>query len=153
MSDRTTHVTVGVGVGALAAYCASHDQLDSQRSLEVLGGCLGGYWGARLPDVIDPATHPDHRHIGHGALTAAGVGLVCWRNLPVQQQALRARADSLRFKAAFARDGFSKLLWQLGECALRVSAGALPALMAGYASHLALDSTTPMGIPIIKRGF
>jgi hypothetical protein len=70
------------------------------------------------------------------------------KQLPAWQRALRAEADchaARRRNAASDADAFRAFV---GEAVCRLLAGALPGLVAGYASHLALDLTTPRRLPL-----
>jgi inner membrane protein len=84
---------------------------------------IGGYCGATLPDVIEPATSPNHRQFFHSLLFAAALGYGLYRLYDFEPETL------------------------LGET-LRTLA-----LIAGsaYLVHLALDATTPRSLPWVGR--
>lgn len=115
--------------------------------MEVLGGAWGGVKGARAPDLLEPATCPQHRYFAHSwtvFLAVIGTSVDAARALcrkMGEQCDLRAQAQTL---APLDRSfhALSALFWWF-------CAGALTGFKAGYASHLALDGCTPMGLPLI----
>jgi hypothetical protein len=90
-----------------------------------------------------------NRSLGHGVLpSVAGAGFLV-KQVPAWQRALRGEADrraALRANGATGPDAVAAFL---GEVACRLLAGALPGLIAGYVSHLALDLGTPRRLPLI----
>jgi hypothetical protein len=78
---------------------------------------------------------------------AAGRFLV--KRLPACQLALRAEADRHAARWQNGASGPEAVGAFLGEVLCRLSAGALPGLIAGYVSHLALDLGTPRRLPLI----
>jgi len=74
MPNRDVHVKVGVG-SAIFTTVATAILLDEKLTFEemlmrVLGASIGGYLGARIPDIIDPSSKgPNHRSIGHGVVS------------------------------------------------------------------------------------
>ncbi len=146
-----THKTVGVVAGAAVAVARSGGQKTWKRAVEVVGGGLGGYVGASLPDILEPAVSPHHRNVGHsvsaGAIVLAGASKLAgdW------ERSCRSKADEL-----FARsddESFSdleRLLCGIGGILLLLLAGLLSGFAAGYISHLALDATTPKSLPLLS---
>lgn len=148
MSDGRFHRKVGTAVGAgAAAYCA-REQSTGHALIEIVGGAIGGNLGARMPDVIDPPTSPRHRSIGHGVVPVGAAGSAALSSLANMQAELRAEAD--RHAELFrATTSAAEQLWHfLLELLCRLGAGALPGFVAGYASHVALDFSTPAGLPL-----
>lgn len=102
-----------------------------------------------LPDIIEPAIHPGHRSVAHGAAPAVALGVLASRHLDSWQASLRARADR---QAALAMQSQSTLpqLWHaVLEFFFRLLAGAVAGALGGYGSHLALDAFTPRSLPLI----
>jgi biotin transporter BioY len=120
---------------------------------ETIGGGAGGWLGAALPDWIDPATSPNHRHVGHGVANAIGAVWLSAETILWIQRRLRERADRLKFERAYVQNDLIKFLYWLEEIALRFLAGFFHGLNAGYLSHLFLDALTARGIPIFARGY
>jgi len=135
MSSRDTHdlagAIVGAAVGGLAAKHAGSDNHEILAA--VAGGALGGIFGSRLPDTIEPATHPRHRSTAHSMMVAGG-------GLLVAHEAVPSFLDGWRSGRTFLTPGERVL-----GAFMRGAAIGAP---AGYASHLALDATTPAGLPI-----
>jgi hypothetical protein len=106
-------VTVGAAVGAslnlVWQLCRMFDSPDRPRGfLETLGridllelaacGAIGAACGA-LPDILEPATDPNHRQLFHslacgGVLTYGAFGRHTEKLLPNQRHALRVAAIS-----------------------------------------------------------
>jgi membrane-bound metal-dependent hydrolase YbcI (DUF457 family) len=79
---------------------------------------LGGLAGSALPDILEPAIHPNHRGIAHSAVVGSGIfikAIKSWTTNSSQPQG----AESV----------------------------ILTALAVGYLSHLFLDGKTPKGLP------
>src|SRR5262245_21689746 len=94
MSSRKTHVAVGtIAGGGMAAYRA-RDQDVETALLETFAGILGGRHGARVHDLLEPATTPLHRGFFHSLAFNGGAVVVA-------KSAFDAKHDEWR---AFARD-------------------------------------------------
>ena len=77
MPNTKTHFLVGAAIGAVA-YCIIKKSQDQPIELPGLFGMglVGGVAGL-LPDIIEPATSPNHRELAHSfaALIAVGAGI------------------------------------------------------------------------------
>lgn len=149
MPNRGTHTLIGAIGGALASYIAEPQLRGSDRFWNVVGGALGGAIGGRLPDMLEPATNPNHRQFAHGVLPAIGV-TVATKNMR------RKARDKARSWANQAHTPSASRALRVGESGppreLRfVALGALRGLETGYASHLAADALTPKGLPLVGR--
>ena len=147
MPNGATHARVGAASGvAVAAYRARTAPMD-QLIAEAVGGLIGGWVGGVLPDLLEPATSPNHRKLAHSA--AAG-GALTFARIAEWQATCRAAADAAAIRALShplgsrdrERAQWDVLLW-------RLLAGVLVGLVAGYASHLVLDAGTPKGLPLL----
>jgi membrane-bound metal-dependent hydrolase YbcI (DUF457 family) len=147
MPNFDTHAQAGVAVGAVAAAYRARSAPPDQMLAEILGGVLGGYLGGVLPDVLEPARDPNHRKLAHSVVAGGGLTLA---RVAEWQAACRAAGDVaaarvLQYPAGDSqrtRAQWDVLFW-------RLLAGALVGLVAGYASHLALDACTPRGLPLL----
>jgi len=117
---------------------------------ELLGAGLSGVAGAFLPDIIEPATSPNHRSFFH-SLTFMGVaGPLVWsRAWHIRDEQVRI-AEEWELRANAIGEGPEKISCELRAILHRFLAGALPGLILGYASHLAADAATPRGLPFLK---
>lgn len=149
MPNRFVHCVTGVTAGSLAAAYKAHGQKRHHTMIEIAGGAAAGYLGARLPDIIDPPTSPNHRGIGHGALTATGAGVGIASIIDECQAWLRAGADEMRCKAESEENPALKASYQIAEYLLRALAGAIAGFVLGYGSHLFLDGFSPSGLPLL----
>lgn len=136
--NRTAHVNAGVACGAVTSIALACDDDRADVFLEMLGGAIGGWLGGRLPDLLEPATNPDHRAIFHSLTVGGGGNALAFSKLPQLQADLRERAR----QCTAAGDDW-------GALGLNILAGLIAGLAAGYVSHLVLDSTTPKSLPIL----
>ena len=148
MPSRQTHVKVGVLGGCGFAAYRSREQDLPKMLLETIGGGVGGYFGSRLPDMIEPAMCPGHRQFAHSVAAGSGVAYSLYRLLEEWEKGCRSRAQYYGDKRneEFA-SWFQKLSYAILEIFFRIVAGGLGGLGAGYISHLALDGRTPKGLP------
>ncbi len=140
MSSRAEHHRAGIVAGALVGLVATIvkglDREPMDLVIGALGGGLGGVFGARIPDLLEPPTSPDHRGVVHGVAFNAAV---------LAKLAPSAAAAS-RDLVAGAEDPFDRKL--------RLLVGsALVGTTAGHLSHIALDATTPRGLPLLTKKF
>lgn len=150
-----THRTVGTAGGALIAFLRTNpaDEL-WKRIVETFGGALGGNLGARVPDWLEPALHPNHRSTIHSIGVGTKVLMTAAGTMTAWEQSCRDRAYYFAaLRNAPETVGIDWLKCLVGEFFWRLAAGLASALSFGYGSHLALDATTPMGIPLLTRGF
>lgn len=149
MPNRETHARVGVALGGIDAALRVISAPTCYVMAETLGGLLGGYIGGVLPDLIEPATTPNHRQVAHslavcGALSLARVAewqAIC--RAAAGREARRAMHLPLGSDERTEADT-AAFVW-------RFIAGALVGFVAGYASHLLLDAGTASGLPIVVR--
>jgi hypothetical protein len=140
MPRRQVHQLIGGITGAAAAAKSLPEGHRDRDVLEVVGALLFGIIGGSVPDTAEPATSPNHRGIAHAAAPcAAGLAVLYPRSREWQAE-MRSRADAERLK-----QGHTTLI----EVLLRVVAGAPAGFLAGYASHLALDTFTPKSIALL----
>jgi hypothetical protein len=161
MPDAKTHKLVGAGTGAIYAGYRAKDQSNPNWWVEVAGGAVGGYVGGLLPDILEPATSPQHRDLAHSWV--AGGGIVGLHSaIEAWEAACRENAEKCRALPMAAQvttfvhapiDPISQLLFSLFEFLWRFSAGFANGLTVGYVSHLALDAATPSSLPWLTNGF
>jgi hypothetical protein len=149
MPNRRVHVRAGgVAGGGYAAYHA-WGLSPAQVLAETVGGVLGGVAGGVLPDAIDVPTCPRHRAAAHSMGVTGPVGYFLNEQLPDWQASLRNRGQHY----AQLRAASPALLPQIGYSILEflcyLLSGVFAGLLAGYASHLALDSLTPSSLPVL----
>lgn len=148
MSNGKVHRVAGLAAGASYATIRASAQPAGPRVIETAGGALGGLFGAKLPDLIDPPTHPGHRSVGHGLIPVGLTGYAVYRRLEGWQDHLRRTADWHSNMLAYVSDPWERFKHWLMAHLCRLAAGALAGFIAGYASHLALDAFTPSGLPL-----
>lgn len=147
MPNRNAHL-IGGGVAGLAAGMYSTRNLSAdQRQIEIVCAIIGGLIGGAAPDLLEPATSPNHRAAFHSLVMGAGVGAAAmaeWHARCRERAAeCDARATSLPPESPDCRREHSAAFWW------RVLAGLLVGFLAGYGSHLAMDFTTARALPLI----
>jgi len=153
MPNRNVHRPAGTVCGAGYAYYRARNFPLEHALAEAMGGAAGGWLGGALPDWIDPATSPNHRHVGHGAANVVGAVWFSADALLNLQQHLRQRANALQSNRRLLNDDLQRFLSAVAEFLLRFLAGLLNGISAGYISHLLLDALTARGIPVFARGY
>lgn len=142
MPGKNAHILCGaaVGIATFFALGGTSDEKPASHGLTtalagVAGDCLPDFLeelspatiplsaiiGSRLPDLIEPATSPNHRQFFHSWLvfgaTAAAIKALCdWKPLTPKEQHIRR---------------------------------LLISLLAGYSSHLFLDALTTKSLPFV----
>jgi len=102
-----------------------------------------------LPDVIEPAIHPDHCSVAHGAAPAVTMGVLAARHINSWQASLRAHADRQAALATPSQSTLARLWHAFLELLFKLLTGAVAGALGGYGSHLALDAFTPRSLPLI----
>lgn len=75
MSSRAEHLAAGAFVGFLTELLHADRHKRPVNTRNVVLSALGGAFGSRLPDVIEPPIHPHHRDTAHSVVAGAGVAL------------------------------------------------------------------------------
>lgn len=150
MANGRTHQRVGLATGGVAAFLHAAGDDRANVVVETLAGVLGGWHGAMLPDILEPATSPNHRKIAHSVLTAVG-GVLGAATHGHKIADLRAVAANLAAEANSVRatNAIRAVLLDLAALIVQAAVGYLVGLAAGYASHLLLDAATPRGLPFV----
>jgi hypothetical protein len=147
--NAATHIATGRLV-ALAITALDRTELPTDvRLAELLGGQLVASFASCLPDILEPAVHAHHRSICHSVSTGAAVIAVLSEAEKVAAQ-YRAAGLAARQRAALLppyhpdrqTEAFRSFAWH-------VLAGALRAAGPCYLAHLAADSLTKRGIPLL----
>ena len=149
MPNRDVHLRVGAVSGV--AYAAYHawGQPGPYIWAEAAGGLVGGIGGGLLPDWIDTPCSPRHRAEAHSMSITGTVGYYMNEQLPQWQANLRAEAQRYAQLRAASTSVLPQIEYGALELIFRFLSGLLAGLLAGYASHLALDSLTPSSLPIL----
>jgi membrane-bound metal-dependent hydrolase YbcI (DUF457 family) len=151
MPNRAPHVAAGVvgGMAAGVATCASVP--DAQRTLYVAVAAGFGMIGGALPDVLEPATSPNHRSVCHSLILLALLAVSV--NAKYHERCLERAASCDSRARRFTSVAIERLAEERAAIGWRLLAAALIGATAGYASHLILDSSTAKGLPLVASGF
>lgn len=149
MSSGRVHKTVGVISGVGAVYLHNHSSQSQHYLTDYVGGIIGGYIGAKLADIIDPPTSPNHRSIGHGVIQNSMITKFVFENISEFRNHCFQQAQIFHEQADQCRDELLKFWFKIRAEAYKFVAGLALGLITGHVSHLALDSTTPKSLPLI----
>jgi hypothetical protein len=151
MPNRKEHAVAGLIAGAVIGTIASMPLPPDKRLSEALLVSIGAILGGVAPDVIEPATSPQHRSTFHSVVVGgAGVAALAAQfrsrciesanecDLQASDPTLTPQIRANAFRRAAAWRGVSALV--LG-------------FALGYASHLILDGGTSDGLCILTRRF
>jgi membrane-bound metal-dependent hydrolase YbcI (DUF457 family) len=147
MPNRSTHEMAGAISGAAFALLRVGDASTSQALAEVLGGAFGGWIGGVLPDVLEPASTPNHRELAHSVVVGGALTLVRLAEWEATCRTEAKGCDARALMFALGNDARQRAEW--GALGWRFVAGLLAGLVAGYASHLILDAGTAKGLPLL----
>lgn len=120
MNGAAHQLTAGAAVGLFLAH---GEQKNGQTTAAPLVGGLAASILTKLPDLLEPATSPNHRQFFH-SIVFAGLLVAGYIKL-----------DEWEFK-----DSTQELWKKLGKLAI-----------AAYLIHLALDSTTRKSLPFFGK--
>jgi membrane-bound metal-dependent hydrolase YbcI (DUF457 family) len=149
MPNRDVHLSAGAAAGTTYATYLAWDQPGPHVVAEAIGGVVGGIVGGLLPDWIDTPDSPHHRGEAHSLSITGAVGYFVSDQLPEWQSSLRNKAEHYARMHAASTAGLPQVGYAILEFLFRFLAGALAGFLAGYGSHLALDSLTPSSLPIL----
>ena len=121
MSNGATHrLAAAVAVGTALARAEYNSNQKTMRP--VMGAVLAGGM-TNLPDLIEPAVHPNHRQFFH---SVAFAGILGWGTYKV-----------FEWEPEHPVDKAIRFLLLIGA--------------AGYLIHLALDACSPKSLPLIGK--
>jgi hypothetical protein len=149
MPNRDEHYRIAAMTGPSFTFLKAASQGRQVSATEALGSFVSSAITSRLPDALEPATHPNHRSTFH---SVAFLGVLALLALPKVEAAslehLRL-AEECRKKAASSFWPQQREEWLRQARWHELCAGFWGGLIPGYASHLLADSRTPKGLPFI----
>jgi len=135
MANRPEHVQVGALAGGVVGLLQVlvRGGTFGECLAGGVGGALSGAAGGRLPDIIEPAVHPNHRGPAHSVAFAAASTTALVKVQPTWTDLwARQRPATLAQRLSFA-----------------FLEGAGAGFGPGYLSHLLLDAQTPKSLPLL----
>ena len=147
MPRRRVHVAAGGAIGIAIGVATSRKLPRGHQDTHMAFAGIGGVLGSVAPDVLEPATSPNHRAFFHSV--AACVALSAARAADWASKCHRAAAEC-GSRASAATDEAVRRWENIKAFLWRALAGFLIGLVAGYASHLALDATTSRSLPLFS---
>lgn len=149
MPNHNEHLIWGAVAGAGYCLLSSSVRRREISLAELLGGALSGAIASKLPDVIEPATHPNHRSTFHSASFLVTTGIVALPWAEQERQRQYQLADYARTQENVSANEIEQGYWLRKALWHEFVAGLFAGLVVGYISHLVADSLTPKGIPIL----
>lgn len=121
MANATAH---RLGAAITLAIAAGHGEKNGSRdaSKPIVAAGIGALCGT-LPDLLEPACHPNHRQFFHGLACAGFVGAACYHLYQWEPQT--SGEEIVRF--------------------LMLAVGG------AFLTHLAMDAFSPKGLPLIGK--
>lgn len=149
MPNRKEHQVVGGAAGSMLAGLWAASRNGTAHPSIVVGGLLGGFMGASIPDAIDTPDSPNHRGAGHSLALAGTIGAGCTASLPnLIEDVVRAQ----EIVDSYVEQGLTvPLLFELRLHFALLVLGFFWGVPAGLVSHLVLDGETPDGIRLFNR--
>jgi hypothetical protein len=148
MPNQSEHIAAAIPAGIAFSICKAPQGDGKAILLECIGGALGAIFGAVLPDMIDVPNSPNHRSVAHGVVPAGWLTCVAWKHLDDIQFGLRRQAYQCGIASSGGGPPLRAALYSFAEVILQILAGAAAGLIAGYVSHIILDSQTPCSLPL-----
>lgn len=149
MANRKQHAILGATAGVSGYALYSWIKQEEMSLPELVGFALSGTIGAFLPDILEPATSPNHRSFFHSVSFVGMAGPPMWSSVWRIRDEQIHLAEECEARADATLDEYEKSSWKWQAIWHRFLAGLLPGLVLGYASHLAADSLTPKGLPFM----
>jgi membrane-bound metal-dependent hydrolase YbcI (DUF457 family) len=149
MANHREHLiagaAAGVGICLLAAVAAGRKISIS----ELIGAAVSGMTFSTLPDILEPAIHPNHRSTFHSLGFIGAAAPPAWKWSEEKMREHRGLAETSRTQAAAATSQQERNHWQMMALVHDLAAGFFVGIVPGYVSHLLADSLTPKGLPIL----
>lgn len=149
MANHHEHLLYGAAAGAVAYFMDCNLSGREFSVAEFLGATLSGMGSAKLPDLIEPAVHPNHRSTFHSVTFSATALPVAWQWTRSKREEHLNLADKYTSLAAQAVSEQEKTIWQQKAFWHKFVAGVLLGIVPGYASHLIADALTPKSLPLL----
>jgi len=151
MPNRQEHVYSGIITSMSVAAASTRELPPVQALAETVGLAIGGGLGGRLPDFIEPAHQPNHRHFAHSVTLGAIMALaLAAYGQPVRNALREIGTDVLGWQAEYDQESWE--WWGLGIVGLLifVMSGFVSGVPVGYLSHLGLDQVkSRRGLPLL----
>lgn len=149
MPNKNEHYRVAAMTGPGFTFLKATSQGRQLSASEALGSLVSSAITSRLPDALEPATHPNHRRMFHSVAFLGALTIFVLPKIEAACQEQLRLAEVCKQKAAFSFWQQQREEWLKQARWHELCAGFLSGLVPGYASHLLADSQTPKGLPFI----
>lgn len=121
MSSGSVHQLIAAA--AVGTFCHRAEKDPQQKAGKSLIGAVIAAGSTKLPDVLEPALHPNHRQFFHSVAFAAMLGAAAYK----------------------------VYRWQPEEPVQKAARFVLLVSASAYLIHLLLDAGTPKSLPLLGR--
>lgn len=154
MPNGKAHAIIGATTGAVGSLLFLHEGLNGwEMAVLGAGGATGGYLGAKLPDVFEPAVSPFHRKFAHSIVLNGSVATAEYVGAIKLNHHFNNLVNQIKQNINEAQDQPTKYMWSVLLFFILFCAGFVVGIAAGYLSHIVADSFTPASIPMLGVNF
>ena len=150
--DARKHRVVGVLAGGGIALGTRSAENGLELLIEMLAGMSGGALGAKFPDWAEPAVSSWHRGPVHSVTAASTTAVAATNGIAQLNQTVQQRITGLRLAKQQARTLEEQQQYTLEILFWLALVAFCKGAAVGYLSHVAMDATTPRGIPLLGIG-
>ena len=151
MSRRQEHACGAILASVGVAVASTRELPPLQAFAESIGLVIGGIYGGRLPDRLEPARQPNHRHFAHSAALGTGMTIVLVQCGPSVRDVFRdVGCELIQARGDHEQGSWQWCLLSAFAVGAFVLAGVTMGAPVGYLSHLGLDHVkSKRGIPLL----
>jgi hypothetical protein len=155
MPNRYEHVSAAFAVAALRESTKVQELPPYKAFAESIGALTGSYWGARLPDLIEPPNRPNHWGMAHSI--AAALALIvadgtCGERIHSSFRSIGDEYFNWGTEYASESKPLQATLCELAGILSYMLAGLVVGFPAAYLSHLGLDQLAcKSDLPLVGR--
>jgi membrane-bound metal-dependent hydrolase YbcI (DUF457 family) len=147
--DAKKHRAVGIAAGAGIAITTHRAENTLELIIEALAGAAGGALGAKLPDWAEPAVSSWHRGPIHSLAVTGTTMLTARDGIRQLDHNVQQHIAALRRKQSTAVTPEERQQQMLEILVWLAVVAFCKGVAIGYLSHVAMDATTPRGIPLL----
>lgn len=147
MPGHDAHTLVGIAAGVAAIPACRQMLVSEPNPIEKLLAVFAAIMGSRTPDKLEPSDGPNHRGFFHSILFVVLLAI----GVSIAVSELLKKLEEFESKFRWYRaNGWSIPAEDLSAYkGLRWIICSAVGFSCGYQSHLALDGTTPKGLPLL----
>lgn len=148
MANRAEHDRLGALSGPGFTLLSASVRGEQTSAGEVIGSLISSLLASSLPDILEPADHPNHRSTFHSKGFLALLAFVAWPALEAKRREQLDLAAACLSQEALCLLPQEKEYWRQRAAWHQFMAGLWGGGVPGYTSHLLADAQTPKGLPL-----